>query len=144
MFEEKVYTISSLNDLPDAARWLLKEIGSSRLIAATGAMGAGKTTLIQSICYELGVTQNVTSPTFALVNEYISGKDEPIYHFDFYRIDDPIEALDFGLEEYLHSGFLCLMEWPEKINDFLPDETLTLSIEEQPDQSRILRLRLPE
>ena len=143
MFEEKKYIVHTLHDLPGAAKWLMDNLSSHYLLALKGEMGAGKTTLIQAICSYLGVEQDVTSPTFALVNEYISGRGETVYHFDFYRIDDPVEALDFGLDEYLNSGMLCLMEWPEKVIDYLPDETVWLSITEQDDQSRELCLRIP-
>lgn len=142
--DDKVYHVHSLNDLPDAASWLLQQAGSHRLLAFHGEMGAGKTTLIQAICRHLGVAGEVTSPTFALVNEYSSAAGEPVYHFDFYRIDDPHEALDFGLDEYLYSGSYCLMEWPEKVNDLLPDDVLWLFINEQDDGSREFVLRFPQ
>ncbi len=143
MFEEKKYIVHTLHDLADAAKWLTDNLASHYLLAMKGEMGAGKTTLIQAVCRYLGVDQDVTSPTFSLVNEYISGSGEIIYHFDFYRIEDPVEALDFGLDEYLYSGLLCLMEWPEKVIDYLPDDTVWLSITVKDDQSRELCLKIP-
>ena len=137
---EENYLIQGLDDLQKAAKWLLMQIGTNIHLAFEGEMGAGKTTFIQAICRELGVSQEVTSPTFSLVNEYSGTADQKIYHFDFYRLDDPIEALDFGLDEYLSSGTLCLMEWPEKISPFLPEDLVTVYLEVMPDQSRLLRL----
>ena len=98
-------------------------------------MGAGKTTFIKALCEELGVTDVVNSPTFAIINEYAAGK-EKIYHFDFYRINKPEEALDFGYEDYFYSGSFCFVEWPEKIADLLPQDTLKLYITEEADGSR--------
>ena len=103
-------------------------------------MGAGKTTIVKALCQYLGVKSEVTSPTFALVNEYSAEKIKTLYHFDFYRIDNPVEALDFGLEEYLASGGLCLMEWSEKVSEFLPEDMCTVSIDVLSDQSRLLQL----
>ena len=102
-------------------------------------MGAGKTTFTTAVCKVLGVSEDaVSSPTFAIVNEYRSASGEPIYHFDFYRINKQAEALDIGLYEYLDSGALCLMEWPENIESLLPEETLKVSITVLPDGSRRL------
>ena len=102
-------------------------------------MGAGKTTFTTALCRRLGVrTDAVSSPTFAIVNEYRTGSGEPVYHFDFYRINKLEEALDIGLYDYLDSGALCLMEWPENIEELLPEETLKVSIAVGPDGSRTL------
>jgi tRNA threonylcarbamoyladenosine biosynthesis protein TsaE len=136
----KSYTLISLNDLPKAAQWLWESIQPARLVAFEGEMGAGKTTLIQALCRYLGVQTEVTSPTFALVNEYADRNGQAIYHFDFYRIDDPVEALDFGLEEYLASDGLCFMEWSEKVDVYLPPGLQKVFIEVLPDQSRLLQL----
>ena len=131
--------IRDLSDLERAAREFLSEIGDNKLVAFFAPMGAGKTTFTTAVCKVLGVSEDaVSSPTFAIVNEYRSASGEPIYHFDFYRISKPAEALDIGLYEYLDSGFLCLMEWPENIEDLLHDETLRVSISVLPDGSRCL------
>lgn len=132
-------TIASLQDLPRAAEAFLKAIGNRRLIAFYAPMGAGKTTFTTAVCKALGVQEDaVSSPTFAIVNEYRSGSGEPVFHFDFYRIERPEEALDIGLYDYLDSGALCLMEWPENIEGLLPEETLKVSIGVNPDGSRLL------
>ena len=132
-------TISSLSDLDRAADVFLREIGDRNLIAFYAPMGAGKTTFTTAVCRRLGVSDDAMgSPTFAIVNEYRSGEGKPIYHFDFYRIERQEEALDIGLYDYLDSGALCLMEWPENIEDLLPEETLRVRIAPQPDGSRLL------
>ena len=135
----KEITIASLQDLPRAAGEFLKAIGDRRLIAFYAPMGAGKTTFTTAICKALGVQEDaVSSPTFAIVNEYRAASGEPVFHFDFYRIERPEEALDIGLYDYLDSGALCLMEWPENIEGLLPEETLKVSISVNPDGSRLL------
>ena len=132
-------TIASLEDLPRAAQAFLKTIGNRKLIAFYAPMGAGKTTFITALCKALGVREDaVSSPTFAIVNEYRAAKGEPVYHFDFYRIERPEEALDIGLYDYLDSGALCLMEWPENVEALLPEETLKVSISVHPDGSRLV------
>ena len=132
--------IPSLDGLETAATEFLKEIGQNRLVALYGAMGAGKTTFTTAVCKALGVEEDaISSPTFAIVNEYRSRGGESIFHFDFYRINKPAEALDIGLYDYLDSGCLCIMEWPENIEDLLPEETLKVSITVSPSGSRILR-----
>lgn len=113
-------------------------MGDSTVFAFFGRMGAGKTTFIKAVCQQLGVTDDVTSPTFAIVNEYLDAQSRPIYHFDFYRIKRLEEALGIGLEDYVYSGNVCLMEWPEMIGDLLPDDACLVSIEEQPDGSRVI------
>jgi len=129
--------VSCLEDLPRAAKQFLKETEGRKLIAFYAPMGAGKTTFTTAICKELGVNEDaVSSPTFALVNEYRTGTGEPMYHFDFYRITKIAEALDLGFYDYVDSGFLCIMEWPENIEDILPEETLRVNIEVLPDGSR--------
>lgn len=121
--------IPSLDKIGDAAREFVAQIGESRVFAFHGGMGAGKTTFIKAICEQLGVKEVVTSPTFAIVNEYDSNSG-PIYHFDFYRIKNLVEVMDLGFEDYAYSGHLCLMEWPELIEDLLPDNTVSVHIEE--------------
>jgi tRNA threonylcarbamoyladenosine biosynthesis protein TsaE len=121
--------IHSLEDIKRAASEFVALIGNRRIFAFYGHMGAGKTTFIKAICEELGVTDAVSSPTFAIVNEYASTMGS-IYHFDFYRIKRSTEVLDLGFEDYAYSGNLCLMEWPELIEEFLPEETVDVHIEE--------------
>ena len=129
--------IAGLEDLDRAAREFLEAIGDAALVAFFAPMGAGKTTFTTAICKALGVQEDaISSPTFAIVNEYRSGTGAPIYHFDFYRIERPEEALDIGLYDYLDSGELCLMEWPENIEALLPEETLRVHISVNPDGSR--------
>lgn len=129
--------IRNLSELDSAARQFLKEIGNHSLVAFYAPMGAGKTTFTTAICKALGVREDaVSSPTFAIVNEYRAASGEPVYHFDFYRITKEAEALDIGLYEYLDSGSLCLMEWPENIESLLPEETLNVSISVGPDGTR--------
>lgn len=131
--------IQNLEDLPRAAQAFLQEIGDRTLLAFYAPMGAGKTTFITAVCKELGVEEDaISSPTFAIVNEYRMRSGEPLFHFDFYRIEHLEEALDIGLYDYLDSGALCLMEWPENIEGLLPEETLKVQIRVNPDQSRTL------
>lgn len=127
--------IHSLEDIKCAASEFVALIGERRIFAFYGNMGAGKTTFIKAICEELGVTDAVSSPTFAIVNEYDSNMGS-IYHFDFYRIKRSTEVLDLGFEDYAYSGNLCLMEWPELIEEFLPEETIEVRIEEIEDGKR--------
>ena len=129
--------IKSLEGLEAAASEFLRLTGERNLIAFYAPMGAGKTTFITALCRSLGVKDDaVASPTFAIVNEYAAASGESIYHFDFYRITKDAEALDIGLYDYLDSGCLCLMEWPENIENLLPEETLKVAISPLPDGSR--------
>jgi tRNA threonylcarbamoyladenosine biosynthesis protein TsaE len=131
--------IASIEDLPRAAVEFLEAIGQNKLIAFYAPMGAGKTTFTTAVCKALGVQEDaISSPTFAIVNEYRAAGGRPIYHFDFYRIETPAEALDIGLYDYLDSGELCLMEWPENIEPLLPEETLRVQIQVSPDGTRTL------
>ena len=131
--------IAGLEDLERAAREFLKEIGDRTLVAFYAPMGAGKTTFTTAVCKVVGVQEDaVSSPTFAIVNEYRTADGNPLFHFDFYRIERLEEALDIGLYDYLDSGCLCLMEWPENIEDLLPEETLKVAIIVNPDGSRTL------
>ena len=129
--------ITSQDELPDVARAVIRSLGRRTVVAFRGGMGAGKTTLIREIVAALGSADTVTSPTFAIVNQYKAGK-ERIHHFDFYRIDDQREAYDFGYEEYFYSGNLCLVEWPEKIEELLPDDTMTVRIRVDGPEQRTL------
>ena len=135
----KPIRIQSIEGLEAAAREFLNGIGDRRLVAFFAPMGAGKTTFITAICKTLGVSEDaISSPTFAIVNEYRKASGEPVYHFDFYRIEKLEEALDIGLYDYLDSGALCLMEWPENIEPLLPEDTLRISISVEPDGSRLI------
>lgn len=131
--------IKNTDDLDRAAGEFLREIGDHKLIAFYAPMGAGKTTFTTALCKRLGVEDPVCSPTFTIINEYLSSDGESIYHFDFYRITKNEEAIDIGLDDYLYSGNLCLMEWPENIGDLLPEETLKVHIQVNPDQSRLIK-----
>ena len=137
--EIKINTLESINE---AAQAFLAAIGSHRIIAFYGKMGAGKTTFIKAICQCLGTDDVVTSPTFAIVNEYQTvNPDYPrVFHFDFYRLRKASEAYDIGFEDYVGSGHLCLMEWPEVVEPLLPDETVRVEIKEAPDGSRVVTL----
>ena len=121
---EETILVKDLDRLPDAAEKLLGIIRANdfSVILLEGAMGAGKTTLTKALCDELGVGDTVTSPTFARVNEYSDREGNPVYHFDFYRIDSLEEAFDLGYDEYFYSGNLCLVEWPEKIAPLIPGD----------------------
>jgi len=131
--------IKNLSDIDRAAQEFLSIVGSGRIIAFYAPMGAGKTTFTTAICHQLGVREDaVSSPTFAILNEYRSAAGEPVFHFDFYRINRLSEALDLGLYDYLDSGYLCLMEWPENIEELLPEETLKAYITVQPEGSRLV------
>jgi tRNA threonylcarbamoyladenosine biosynthesis protein TsaE len=134
-------TIDTLAALPQAAQRLLPVLEQHRVIAFYGDMGAGKTTLIKAICGAMGIADTVNSPTFALVNEYRKPSGEPVYHFDFYRINKPEEAFDMGYEEYFFSGHPCLVEWPELIAPLLPSDALHLRINVNDDGTRTVYSR---
>ncbi len=127
--------IESLEKISEAAREFVSAMGDARVFAFYGQMGAGKTTFIKAVCEELGVADTITSPTFAIVNEYTAALG-PIYHFDFYRIKKLEEVYDMGYEDYFYSGALCLIEWPELIEELLPEDAVRVTIEEQADGSR--------
>ena len=127
-----ILKIGSTDDLPKAAAAILESLDGRSVVAFRGEMGAGKTTLIRAICDALGVTDTVTSPTFAIVNEYRGEGIPPVYHFDFYRID--------RIEEDFYGGDLCLVEWPEKIESLLPDDAMTVRIEVTGEDSRTIEI----
>ena len=129
-------TINTLADLPQAAASLLPLLEQYRVVALHGDMGAGKTTLIKALCEAMGVAGTVNSPTFALVNEYRRPGGEPVYHFDFYRINKPEEVFDLGYEEYFFGGQLCLVEWPELVAPLLPAGALHIHISVRNDGAR--------
>lgn len=129
--------INDIENIHEAAREFINQIGDARVFAFYGKMGVGKTTFIKAICEELGCQDVITSPTFAIVNEY-SSDTTPIYHFDFYRIKKLEEVYDMGYEEYFYSGALCLIEWPELIEEILPDDAVRVNINEQEDGSRTI------
>lgn len=131
--------INHIDDINEVARQFVDQMGDHKIFAFYGKMGAGKTTFIKAMCEELGVTDVINSPTFAIVNEYMDGKGESIYHFDFYRIKRVEEVYDIGFDEYIYSGNLCLMEWPELIEQLLPEETMRVDIMENPDGTRVIR-----
>lgn len=130
--------VNQLADLHQAAISLLDFAGDQKIFLFEGEMGAGKTTFIKAICEAMGVADVVSSPTFSIVNEYRSAEDKSIYHFDFYRIEDLQEAYDIGYEEYFYSGDICLVEWPEKIRELLPEEYVLVSITAPAPDSRLL------
>lgn len=130
--------IESLATIHEAAKQFIAGIGDNKVFAFYGKMGAGKTTFTKAICEILGVKDVITSPTFAIVNEYTDREGQPIYHFDFYRIKKLEEVYDMGYEDYFYSNHLCLLEWPELIEDILPENTIKVTIEEQPDGTRVV------
>lgn len=137
---EKTYHMSA-KSIADTAEQILTDFPEDRFFAFFGTMGAGKTTLIKSLCQKLGVTDNVCSPTFALINEYKTQQGETIFHFDFYRINNLQEVFDIGYEEYFYSGNYCFVEWSEKIEDLLPEHYTQVSIKEIPSGERIVSLK---
>ena len=130
--------IDSLSNIHEAAKTFLANMGESKVFAFYGKMGAGKTTFIKALCEELGVEDVITSPTFALVNEYTSGSGDPIYHFDFYRIKKIDEVYDMGYEDYFYGGNLCFLEWPELIEDLLPEDVTKVHSVTEEDSSRTI------
>ena len=132
--------INSLADINEAAKLFIENMGDGKVFAFYGKMGAGKTTFIKAICEELGVDDVITSPTFAIVNEYQSATTgDSIYHFDFYRIKKLEEVYDMGYEDYFYSGSLCFLEWPELIDDLLPEDATKVTIEATDDGGRVVK-----
>ena len=133
--------IHGLKDLQRAAADFVQIIDNHKVFAFSGEMGAGKTTFIKALCQSLGVSENITSPTFAIVNEYPASDGITIYHFDCYRLKNIREAYDLGAEEYFYSGYYCFIEWPEKIAELLPDDTVHVRITIQHDKSRLVTIQ---
>lgn len=132
-----MYICRSLNDLEEIARNIIRDFSSDRIFAFSGVMGAGKTTFIREICRVLGAADLVSSPSFSIVNEYLTVHGGSLFHFDFYRIRNIGEVLDIGYEDYFFSGEYCFIEWPEKIGELLPDSCVYIQIEVlEPDNSR--------
>lgn len=132
-------TINNIETIRESAREFVNAIGDRKVFAFYGKMGAGKTTFIKAVCEELGVDDVITSPTFAIVNEYNrDGTSQKVFHFDFYRIKKLEEVYDMGYEDYFYSGGLCLIEWPELIEELLPDDAVKVTITEQEDSTRVV------
>lgn len=136
------HTARSVNDLAAISKSLISEMGDKRIFAFEGKMGAGKTTLIKSVCESLGVEDVVSSPTFSLVNVYNDKNGNAIYHFDFYRIKKLEEVFDIGYEEYFYSGDYCLIEWPEMVKPLMPENYVLISIEVDKSENRIITYKL--
>ncbi len=133
--------IESPAALEEAAARFVEAVGDKRHFAFRGEMGVGKTTFISALCKVLGMVDEASSPTFSIVNEYWDGEGKPaVYHFDFYRIESPEEAMDLGLDNYYESGCWCLMEWPERVDAFLPDDVVDVTLREEEDGSRVLHI----
>ncbi|MEE1120927.1 MAG: tRNA (adenosine(37)-N6)-threonylcarbamoyltransferase complex ATPase subunit type 1 TsaE [Prevotella sp.] len=132
-------TITNIDNINITVKKFISAIGENKVIAFYGKMGAGKTTFIKALCEELGVRDVITSPTFAIVNEY-NASTQSIFHFDFYRIKKIEEVYDMGYEDYIYSGNLCLIEWPELIEELLPEDTLRVTIEQNADNTRTITL----
>ena len=128
--------IRDLGHIREAARQFIEAMGDQHVFAFYGHMGAGKTTFIKAVCEEMGVDDVVTSPTFAIVNEYTAAGGTPIYHFDFYRIKKLEEVYDMGYEDYFYGDGLCFIEWPEMMEELLPDGAIKVQITENPDGTR--------
>ena len=131
--------VKSIDGIVEAAKAFVDAMGEKRVFAFYGKMGVGKTTFIKAVCEEMGVENVINSPTFAIVNEYVDGRGEPVYHFDFYRIKKEQEVLDIGYEDYVYSGNVCFMEWPELIEGLLPADVVKVNIEEDEDGGRAIR-----
>ena len=135
---EATIIIQSIDTIGEAAQEFIAQMGDNKIFAFYGSMGAGKTTFVKALCEAMGVTDTVNSPTFAIVNEYDTPSGRPIYHFDFYRIKRLAEVYDMGYEDYFYGCGFCFIEWPELVEDLLPEETVTVTIEEQPDGTRVV------
>jgi len=126
---KQTYRITHVDQLQEAARALLAKHSASRIFAFYGPMGVGKTTMIKAICLQLGVSDLVSSPSFPIVNHYVSDQGAPVYHFDFYRINKQEEVYDLGYEDYFYSGNYCFIEWPEKVESLLPPDVVVVDMQ---------------
>lgn len=135
-----ILKIKSIKTINETARQFIDKIGNGTVFAFKGEMGAGKTTFIKAICEELGVTETVNSPTFAIVNEYEAANELIVYHFDCYRIENIEQAVEIGIEEYLYSGKLCFIEWAENIASLLPDTVVSVEIKELENGERYVMI----
>lgn len=140
---EKRFEVCGVERLSEVSDYLLELVSEAKVVLFYGSMGAGKTTLIKNLCKKLSVTDEVNSPTFAIVNEYLTEDDEPVYHFDFYRIKRLEEAFDIGYENYFYSDHLCLVEWPEMIEPILPESYVKVEIMQgEADDDRVVTCSL--
>ena len=143
--KEQVFHVNGVEDLSEVSEYLMSLRAEADVVAFYGSMGAGRTTLIKNLCHRMGVTDEVNSPTFAIVNEYVTEEGEPVYHFDFYRIKKMEEAFDIGYDNYFYSGHLCLIEWPEMIEPLLPENHLRVDIlPGEADDARVIRCSLED
>ncbi len=142
MNKKTEFKAKTVDNLSEIAKEIIRNAGNERIFSFYGMMGAGKTTLIKSIVRQLNSDDEVNSPTFSLVNEYETKENEYIYHFDFYRVEKLEELYDIGFEEYLYSGNYCLMEWPEKITELLPDSYIKINIKEVENNERLITYEL--
>jgi tRNA threonylcarbamoyladenosine biosynthesis protein TsaE len=133
--------LKNLSDLNVVAQMFLNEMSDRKVFAFYGEMGVGKTTFIKAICEALGVKETITSPTFAIVNEYKNEDGKPIFHFDFYRIKNLDEVYDFGYEDYFYSGNLCFIEWPELVETLLPDDVVKVQITVGDNEERLISIK---
>ncbi len=133
--------INDISEINNVAKQFVSQIGDANVFAFYGVMGAGKTTFVKAVCEELGVQETITSPTFAIINEYKDSGGNSIYHFDFYRINKLEEAFDFGYEDYFYSGNLCFIEWPELVESLLPENTVKVYITETDNGARTIETK---
>ena len=139
---KKVIHIAGLEEIEKVAKELLKSCISRKVFAFYGSLGAGKTTLIKAICRELGTNDQLSSPTFSIVNEYRDSDGDPIYHIDLYRLESAEEAMDAGLLEYMDSGYYCFIEWPQIMEAYLPDDYVDVNLEVEQNDTRNLTIKM--
>ena len=142
--KDKTYFAHAIDDLSEIGREIVPIIQQYPIVAFYGSMGVGKTTFIKVLCQEMAVEDIVSSPSFAIINQYLTKGGQPIFHFDFYRLRNEEELFDLGFEDYFYSGDICFLEWPEKIENYLPDERLNIFLNEMADGSREIRVSHPD